>query len=412
MPKITIFWVLRSKIKGQLNPDKWQMRLFGYWNDQLCSLIRYGFPLDFNANSPLSHEIKNHSLAVQHTKDVKAYINEEKQFKAIHGPYLEPPLDNMHFSPFLTREKPGAEHRRVIVDLSFPHGSSVNTGVDPESYLGTPFILTLPTIDTITQKVKENGKGSLLYKTDLSRAFRHVKLDPKDYNLLGLHLQGYYFDSCLPFGFKHGSAIFQRISDAIRYIMAQSNFQVTNYIEDIIGHAVCSQAHQSFDYLYNLLLDLGFDISEKKVVTPATKVTCLGVEINSENFTVSITEEKIQDILNICNMWSDKTHCTKRELQSLLGKLLYITKCVKSSCFFLNRMLELLRSSHKQDKIILTQDFKQDLNLFKEFVPKFNGTAFFVHNQIHHEIELDACLQGIGARWGNRVYASKNHSSL
>ena len=113
------------------------------------------------------------------------------------------------------------------------------------------------------------------------------------------------------------------------------------------------------------------------MVTPATKVTCLGVEINSENFTVSITEEKIQDILNICNLWSVKTHCTKRELQSLLGKLLYITKCVKSSRFFLNRMLELLRSSHKQEKIILTQNFKQDLNWFKEFVPKFNGTAFF-----------------------------------
>ena len=88
-----------------------------------------------------------------------------------------------------------------------------------------------------------------------------------------------------------------------------------------------------FDYLYNLLLDLGFDISEKKVVTPATKVTCLGVEINSENFTVSITQDKMQDIIKICNMWSDKTHCTKRELQSLLGKLLYITKCVKSSRF-------------------------------------------------------------------------------
>ena len=207
----------------------------------------------------------------------------------------------------------------------------MNTGVDPDSYLGTPFLLTLPAIDTITQKVKENGKGSLLYKIDLSRAFRHVKLDPKDYNLLGLHLQGYYFDPCLPFGFKHGSAIFQRISNAIRYIMAQSNFQVTNYIVVIIGHAVCSQAHHSFDYLYNLLLDLGFDISEKNVVTPATKVTCLGVEINSENFTVSISEEKMQDIIKICNMWSDKTHCTKRELQSLLGKLLYITKCVKSS---------------------------------------------------------------------------------
>ena len=76
------------------------MRLFDYWDDQLGSLIRYSFPLDFNVNCPLSHEINNHSSAVQHTKDVKAYINEAKEFKAIHSPYLEPPLDNMHFSPF------------------------------------------------------------------------------------------------------------------------------------------------------------------------------------------------------------------------------------------------------------------------------------------------------------------------
>ena len=395
------------QVKGQLDPDKWEMRLHDYWDVQLCSLIRYGFPLDFDSNSHLLYELINHSSATHHHKDVKAYLEEEKHFNAIYGPYSEPPLENMHFSPFLTREKPGAKHRRVIVDLSFPHGSSVNAGVQPESYLGTPFLLTLPTIDTITQKVKENGKGSLLYKIDLSRAFRHVKLDPKDYNLLGLHLQGYYFDSCLPFGFKHGSAIFQRISDAIRYIMAQSNFQVTNYIDDIIGHAVCSQACDSFDYLYNLLIDLGFDISENKVVTPSTKVTCLGVEINSENFTVSITEEKLQDIIKLCELWSEKTHCTKKELQSLLGKLLYITKCVKSSRFFLNRMLELLRSANKQEKIILTKEFKQDLNWFQEFVPKFNGTAFFVHNHIHHEIELDACLQGMGARWGDQVYAIK-----
>ena len=395
------------QVKGQLDPDKWEMRLHNYWDEQLCSLIRYGFPLDFNSNSHLLYELTNHSSATHYHKDVKAYLEEEKQFNAIYGPYSEPPLENMHFSPFLTREKPGAKHRRVIVDLSLPHGSSVNAGVQPESYLGTPFLLTLPTIDTITQKVKENGKGSLLYKIDLSRAFRHVKLDPKDYNLLGLHLQGYYFDSCLPFGFKHGSAIFQRISNAIRYIMAQSNFQVTNYIDDIIEHAVCSQAYDSFDYLYKLLIDLGFDISEKKVVTPATKVTCLGVEINSENFTVSITEEKLQDITNLCELWSEKTHCTKKELQSLLGKLLYITKCVKSSRFFLNRMLELLRSANKQEKIILSKEFKQDLNWFQEFVPKFNGTAFFVHNHIHHEIELDACLQGMGARWGNQVYAIK-----
>ena len=172
----------------------------------------------------------------------------------------------MHFSPFLTREKPGAEHRRVIADLSLPCNLSVNSGINPQEYLGTPFLLTLPTIDTITEKVKKHGRGSLLYKIDLHRAFRHIKIDPKDHNLLGLHMEGVYFDSCLPFRFKHESAMFQCLSYAVRYIMSQNNYQVTNYIDDIIGFATNTTANESFQFLYKLLLDLGFKISQKKVV--------------------------------------------------------------------------------------------------------------------------------------------------
>ena len=68
-------------------------------------------------------------------------------------------------------------------------------------------------------------------------------------------------------------------------------------------------------------------------------------------------------------------------------------------------MLEVLRNSQKRVKIQLTPDFHRDLNWFIKFIPKFNGTAFFVHHNIQHEIELDACLQGLGARCGDQVYA-------
>ena len=393
------------RIESQLNYAVWEKYLTEYWDQQLCYLIKYGFPLDFNANNPLKHERNNHSSATLHSEDIKAYIAEEKQFKAIYGPYKQNPFDNMHSSPFLTREKPGAPHRRVIVDLSYPQGYSVNDGVTTDVYLDTPILLTLPTIDTITQKVKENGKGSLLYKIDLSRAFRHVKIDPKDYNLLGLSSDDIYFDSCLPFGFKFGSAIFQKLSDAVRYIMSKFGFQVTNYIDDIIGHSVASKAEKSFDTLYNVLTELGFDISYKKVVSPATKVVCLGVEIDTTKFTVSITKDKTEEIISLCKKWTDKTHCSKKELQSLLGKILYITKCVKSSRFFLNRMLELLRKAGKRENIVINAEFRRDLNWFEQFSQKFNGTAFFSHIPVKHDIELDACLQALGARWGNSVYA-------
>ena len=153
----------------------------------------------------------------------------------------------------MTHEKPGAPHRRVIIDLSFRAGKSVNAGVDSEQYLGLKFLLTLPTIDTITNKLVKLGKGALLYKIDISRAFRHVKIDPADNKYLGLHFQNYFLDSCMPVGFRHGLTIFQRLSDAIRYIMNSKGHHVTNYIDDIVGYAVKSKVQASFDTLYNLL---------------------------------------------------------------------------------------------------------------------------------------------------------------
>ena len=68
-------------------------------------------------------------------------------------------------------------------------------------------------------------------------------------------------------------------------------------------------------------------------------------------------------------------------------------------------MLDVLRSTDKITKIVLITDFKRDLNWFLNFIPKFNGIAFMAHNPITEKIELDASLQGLGAKWGRQVYS-------
>ena len=47
------FMSSQIQVKSQLNPDVWEQCLKGYWDSQLCYLIRYGFPLDFNRTSKL-----------------------------------------------------------------------------------------------------------------------------------------------------------------------------------------------------------------------------------------------------------------------------------------------------------------------------------------------------------------------
>ena len=121
------------QIQSQLKPDVWQKYLNDYWDSQLVLLLGYGFPLDFDYSTPLNSVESNHSSAKQYWQDVQAYLDEEKEFGAILGPFQQAPMDNLHVSPFLTRDKPGGAHRRVIVGLSFSHGYSVNAGVQSEN---------------------------------------------------------------------------------------------------------------------------------------------------------------------------------------------------------------------------------------------------------------------------------------
>ena len=395
----------RIPIQTQLNVDEWSRQLCGYWDTQLIDLITYGFPLDFNRKSPLKWEDRNHKSALTHPIDVDAYLHEEIKHGAIMGPYSVHPIDESHFSPFMTREKANASHRRVIIDLSWPKDASVNLGVDKNSYLATDFLLNLPTVDHITSELKNIGRGAHLFKVDVSRAFRHVKLDPSDYDVLGLKWKDLtYFDTCLPFGSRHGTQIFQRLSDAIRHMMRRLGFDVINYVDDFVGVGTPCVARRSYDALIELLQKLGLEVSSKKLVPPSTKATCLGIEINSEECTVAIPPDKLRQICDMVDAWRHAKFCSKNQLQSLLGNLLYVQKCVKPARIFLNRMLELLRQNYDKTSITLTQNFRRDLRWFHRFLATYNGVSYFDHKKADETLELDACLTGLGGRWGNKVY--------
>ena len=98
------------------------------------------------------------------------------------------------------------------------------------------------------------------------------------------------------------------------------------------------------------------------------------------------------------NEWLKKKTCTKRQLQSLLGLLLYIHKCMKPARAFLNRMLALLKSGHASQKIDLTSYFRHDLRWFGKFLPLYNGVSLYDHRPVDFTLELDACLTGLGGR--------------
>ena len=185
-----------------MNIPLWEQLLVGYWDTQLLGFLKYGFPLCIDPGHKLVAERINQKSAIDFPEDVNVYLQEELQDGAILGPFKQLP-HKVHTSPFMTREKPGSKNRRVIIDLSWPQGSSVNAGVDINSYAGAEYILTFPSIDTITKRVLECGYDCFIAKIDISRTFRHIPVDPRDIGNLGLYWEGsYYQDARIPFGYR------------------------------------------------------------------------------------------------------------------------------------------------------------------------------------------------------------------
>ena len=122
--------------------------------------------------------------------------------------------------------------------------------------------------------------------------------------------------------------------------MRRHGQKVINYVDDYVGFGVLSDAKTSFVLLYNLLQRLGLTVSQKKLVPPSTSVTCLGVEINILTGTIAIPAEKLRQISDTVKDWKHRNTCSKHQLQSFSGHLLYMHKCVRPARYFLNRTLQ------------------------------------------------------------------------
>ena len=136
----------------------------------------------------------------------------------------------------------------------------------------------------------------------------------------------------------------QRLGDTIRHVMT-SRYAVFTYIDDIIGVQSAVDAQRAFDTLKALVDNLGLPINPKKLVSPAKQIICMGILVDVKNNILKIPDKKLAEIRSLSAKWAQKTTATNRQLQSLLGKLLYIHRCVRPSRLFVNRMLALLRNS-------------------------------------------------------------------
>ena len=114
-------------------------------------------------------------------------------------------------------------------------------------------------------------------------------------------------------------------SDAIAFIMKGMGCKVYPYIDDYVVMAPKYKAQDQFNSLVSLLKELGLSMNVDKKIPPSQVMTCLGIQIDIPNSTISIDPDKLHSIYQECVKTSNKKYLTKKGLQSLIGKLIYNT---------------------------------------------------------------------------------------
>ncbi|CAG2194905.1 RP-S9e [Mytilus edulis] len=368
-------------------------------------MLEFGWPLGFDrkfeefGNSKI---VKNHTGARNFAKEIDKYIKKEVGYGAVLGPFASNPFnDLLVISPLNSVPKANSEERRVIMDLSFPKGKSVNDGIDKNVYLGKHIELHYPNVDNFIEIIKEKGKFCKIFKRDLRRAYRQIPVDPKDYNLIGFTWKGHFFvDRVLPMGLKSSAFICQSVTNAVRFIAKKHDISLINYLDDFAGAEISEKADISYTKLKWVLDSCGLEESVEKASSPSYRMSFLGVWFDTEKMTMEVTPDRLLEIFDLVSFWLNKDTASLKEVQSLIGKLNFIASCVRPGRIFISRILNFLREFKNEDCILeVSVELKHDLLWWSEFLEIYNGVSLLNLQEWTEPDEYmasDACLVGCG----------------
>ena len=403
----------RIPVHSNWNLPRLQQLLGDYEDADIVEWLRHGWPSGrLPSLPPPTNTFKNHKGATDYPQALDKYISKEKEKGAVIGPFTVIPFQhNVGISPISTRPKKSTDERRVIIDLSFPPGDAVNDGMIRDNYLGLTAKLTFPTVDDLALRVYILGRGTMMFKIDLSRYFRQLPLDPGDYSLIGYIIgDNLYFDKVLPMGMRTAPYIAQRVTNAIRHIHQKLGYFLLNYIDDFLGAEERSKVWEVFNHLTHLLDELGVETAPGKVVPPTTRLEFLGITYDSQTMTMEIPKEKIKETPQELHTWTYRTMTTGKEMESLVGKLQFMGKCVKPGRIFISRLINWMKTLDRQRKYTIPLKARKDMAWWARYLEEYNGVSIlWLHNNTEPDqlIATDASKKGYGGISGQQYFKGR-----
>ena len=377
------------------------------FRDYVVSGIREGFRIGFDYSKNCTAAGKNTRSANQNAAVVSDYLLTECSAGRVIGPFPENPNFNpIQVNRFGVIPKGTPGKWRLIVDLSFPEGTSVNDGIQTDLCS-----LRYVKVDDAAREIEKQGHNTWMAKIDIQHAYRIVPIHPEDRWLLGMQWQGNLFvDTTLPFGLRSAPKIFTALADAVEWVLRWRGVQfVIHYLDDFFmagsaNYATCSAQLQ---IVLDTFEELGIPIARHKLEGPTSCLTFLGFELDSVAMEVRLPQAKLSELQSLLQRWIYKDSCLKKELESLVGKLAHACKVVKPGKTFLRHLYQkLAETAEPYHHVRFNVAIRSDLMWWAMFLQAWNGVPLcqeYDPQKVDYHIWTDASGSfGCGAVWGDR----------
>ena len=240
------------------------------------------------------------------------------------------------------------------------------------------FVLTYVSLDDVTKIIASCSKGTRMAKMDLQSAYRIVPVHPDDRLLLAIHWGSQtYVDTCLPFGLRLTPLIFTAIADALTWTFQQRGVKtLLHYLDDFItlGPPTTQECEHIMRTFFQTCDKLRVMVASDKCEGPATCLTFLGIEIDTNNMEVRLPEDKLVRVKRTVKEWLGKKARRRRELESLLGLLQHAAKVVGLERCFVRRIIQLMASVQDRNRFVrLNAEMRSDLCWWHKFLSKWGG---------------------------------------
>ncbi|KAL4419368.1 hypothetical protein ABPG75_005870 [Micractinium tetrahymenae] len=292
-----------------------------------------------------------------------------------------------------------AEEVRIIHDLSYPRGRSINDAITYKQY-------TWASIDDALALVTPNG---WMARVDVRNYYRHFPIDPADWGKLAFRWQfegdaepTTLWDPYLQFRQRNAPEVAHRFTLAILEMMRRRGYtSLVGIMDDFL--IVCptrKACEDAFQALLRLLRRLGFTVNMKpgKTVGPAQQQKFVGVLIDSVSMEVRLETDKLQQVRGRLAAFKHRASATTREVQSLAGLLNWACNVVYGGRTFLRSILDTIsNSTAPSHHVRLGTGFHRDVRWWLSSLANFNGKAVILPALRTAPWEFQTDAEGSGA---------------